>query len=358
MNKKWLVFILGISSFIMLPTYAHGEEQTNEKRGLLSGTVTELIEKTENITEEVNSTVDHALPVKQIEEITKVAEPVVEIVGEVEGKTTPIVEKALIEVPPITESIVSEVGSIVEETIEVVPEVPIVTPVLTEVNGSVKKVTSKVQETVEEGTSILQAVISKKEIPIVEEKRPAAVEPQKQAEEPRVTDKVSLVEESNPVQESTSLIDPPEETVSVPAPIVKEPPQQSQPTVDEEITIIKEELFEDLQANQEKKIIEKANKKEIKKSTNKSLSVLPPIPDSEQKKVVVTTVSTTSTSAPSSGSNLGPVQSGDTLFALLPSQELMKELMRKKWYHKNHYAIIQWIHTPLRKPPEMSPFYM
>ena len=336
----------------MLPTYAHGEEQTNEKRGLLSGTVTELIEKTENITEEVNSTVDHALPVKQIEEITKVAEPVVEILEKVDGKTTPIVEKALIEVPPITESIVSEVGSIVEETIEVVPEVPIVTPVLTEVNGSVKKVTSKVQETVEEGSSTVQAVIGKKETPIVEEKRPAAVEPQKQAE-----DKVSLVEESNPVQESTSLIDPPEETVSVPAPIVKEPPQHSQPTVDEEITIIKEELFEDLQANQEKKIIEKANKKEIKKSTNKSLSVLPPIPDSEQKKVVVTTVSTTSTSAPSSGANLGPVQSGDTLFALLPSQELMKELMRKKWYHKNHYAIIQWIHTPLRKPPEMSPFY-
>lgn len=353
MNKKRLAFILGISSFIMLPTYAHGEEQNNEKRGLLSGTVTELIEKTENITEEVNST----LPVRQIEEPTKVAEPVVEIVEKVEGKTTPIVEKALIEVPPITESIVSEVGSIVEETIEVVPKVPIVTPVLTEVNGSVKKVTSKVQETVEEGSSTVQAAIGKKEIPIVEEKRPAAVEPQKQAEEPRVTDKVFLVEESNLPQESTSLIDPPEETVSVPAPVIKEPPQQSQPTVDEEITIIREESFEHLQANQEKKIIEKAHKKEIKKSTNKSSSVLPPIPDSQQKKVVVTTVSTTSTSAPSSGSNLGPVQSGDTLFALLPSQEPMKELMRKKWYHKNHYAIIQWIHTPLRKPPEMSPFY-
>lgn len=352
-NKTWLVYILAISSLIMLPNYAYGEEQNNEKRGLLSGTITQLIDKTENITEEVNSTLNNTLPVQQIEEITTLTQPVVKIVEEVEDKTNTIVEQALIEVPPITESVVSEVGSLVEETVEVVPELPIVTPVLTEVSGSVKKVTNKVQETVEEGSSTVQAVISKKEIPIPEEKSPVTVQPQKQVEEPRTTDTEPLVEETKIPQESPIPAASLEESV----PVLQEIPQQSQPTVEEIRLVVEKESHDVLQVNEEKKQIGIVDKNEIKKSTNKSPTVLPPIPDKQKKKVVVTTIPTTSTSAPSSTSNSVIVQGGDTLFALTPSQEPMKELMRKKWYHKNHYAIIQWIHTPLRKPPEMTPFY-
>ncbi|MDI2587906.1 hypothetical protein OR571_12440 [Psychrobacillus sp. NEAU-3TGS] len=143
--------------------------------------------------------------------------------------------------------------------------------------------------------------------------------------------------------------------VSVPA--VEESPLQNQSPVEETIASVEKESFEILHIKQDKKLTGKAEKKETKKSFNKSSIVLPSIPVKQKKKVIVTPISNTSTSAPSSASNSVVVQSGDAPFALLPSQELMKELTRKKWYHKNHYAIIQWIHTPLRKPPEVTPFY-
>ena len=358
MNKGWFVFLLGISALILFPYQAYGETN-DERKGLLGESITKLVEETKNVTEEVNSTLENALPVEKVEEILTVIEPVVETVKEVEEQTSAAVGQVVNEVPSTTESVVSDVMNLVDETVETVPDAPIVTPILTEVNGSLKQVTNKVQETVEEVSSTALVVIDEKDLPIVEEKNQTNKGPQKQIEQPIKTDTAPLVEESKIPQESTIPTAAPEKLVSVPVsvPAVEESPQQNQSAVEKPMPILENESFKVEEIKQHKKITGKADKKEVKKSSNKSSNVLSSIPDKQKKKVILTPISSTSTIAPSFASNSIIIQTGDTPFALLPSQDLMEELTRKKWYHKNHYAIIQWIHTPLRKPPEMTPFY-
>ncbi|GGA22412.1 hypothetical protein [Psychrobacillus lasiicapitis] len=368
MNKGWFVFLLGISALILFPYQAYGETN-HERKGLLGESITKLVEETKNVTEEVNSTLENALPVEKleeaipveepVEEILTVIEPVVETVKEVEEQTSAAVGQVVNEVPSTTESVVSDVMNLVDETVETVPDAPIVTPILTEVNGSLKQVTNKLEETVGEVSSTALVVIDKKDLPIVEEKNQTNKGPQKQIEQPINTDTAPPVEESKIPQESTMPIAATEKLVSVPVsvPAVEESPQHNQSAVEKPIPILENESFKVEEIKQYKKITGKADKKEVKKSSNKSSNVLSSIPDKQKKKVILTPISSTSTSAPSFASNSIIIQTGDTPFSLLPSQELMEELTRKKWYHKNHYAIIQWIHTPLRKPPEMTPFY-
>ena len=354
MSKGLLVFLLGISTLIMYPFQVHGEESVNEKRGLLSESITQLFKKTEIVTEEVNSTLNNTLPVDEIEEITTIVEPVVGIVKEVEDKTISIVEQVITEVPSTTDSIVSDVISIVDETVETVPDIPLVTPVLTEVSDSVKKVTDKAQGTIEHSTESVLVIIDKKDVLIPEEKKSKSTGRLEKVEEPVNNDTDLRAEESKIPQNLTIPTALPE--ISVLA--VKESPEQNQPTVEEKIAIVEKESFvETSHFVQEKSIKGKVNSKEVKSSTNKSATSLPAIPDKQKNKKMVIPILTTSASSPNSSSQTVIVQGGDTLFALVPSQEPMKELIRKKWYHKNHYAVIQWIHTPLRKPPEFTPFY-
>ncbi|WP_144510248.1 hypothetical protein [Bacillus sp. FJAT-22090] len=357
MSKGWLVLLIGVSALFMLPYQAQGEELNNEKRGYLSDSITRLMENTETVTEGVHSTLNNTIPAEALGDVFNVVEPAVGIVIEVEEQTNTVVENAVKELPPTTEFIVSEVTSILEETIESVPEVPIVTPVLTEVNNSVKKVTNKVQETVEEGTGTVLTVIDQEDVPLPHQEL-IITGSTKKLKEPRKTDKTPLVEKSEEVvQEAT--IEPALSEEIVEEEIVKgvkESPQINLLKVEKDLANTEQEVVKVLQVKQEYKAIEKANKKEIIKTT-KIPTILPPIPEKQKKNVIVTPIVTTSTSSPSSSSSSVMVQSGDSLFALLPSQEPMKELIRKKWYHKNHYAIIQWIHTPLRKPPENTPFY-
>ncbi|MFJ8065925.1 hypothetical protein ACIQYS_14950 [Psychrobacillus sp. NPDC096426] len=250
MSKGWFVFLLGISTLIMYPSEVHGEESDNEKRGLLSESITQVVEKTEIITEEVNSTLDNTLSVEKIVEITTVVEPAVGIVKKVEEKTSPVVAHAITEVPSTTESIVSEVMNLVDETVEIVPEVPIVTPVLTEVIGSVKKVTNSVEEVVEQGTDTVLAVIDKKDLLIPEEKSPISTKQLEKVEEPGKVDTVPQAEENKVPQKYTIPTAKPEKAVTA----IKESPQQNQPTVEESIEIVEKELFEISHVNQEKAI--------------------------------------------------------------------------------------------------------
>lgn len=351
MHKGWFLLLLGITTLMMFPYQVQGEELTNEKRGILSESINRLLETTDTVTEEVNSSLNTTLPIEEIKEVIPVVEPVEGLVKEVTDKTNTVVEHVVKKVPPTTESIVSEVMGVVDETVEIIPEVPIVTPLLTEVSESVKKVTNIVDETVEHGSETVLVVIDKKDEPVPEEKNPISMQQQGKLEEPSMAVPIVQKEEDKIPQQSTSPNAPTNELEVVPDEKVSS--QESRLTKEKRVM----EEKESLQLNQNSRLKGKEHKKVGKKSIDKSPTVLPPIPDKQNKEVIVTAIVTTSTSSPSSSSTSVIAQGGDTLVALLPSQEAMKELIRKKWYHKNHYAIIQWIHTPLRKPPEVTPFY-
>lgn len=51
-----------------------------------------------------------------------------------------------------------------------------------------------------------------------------------------------------------------------------------------------------------------------------------------------------------------PFSSDGSVSGTLTSIEVLQPAIDKLWYHKNSYALIQWFHTPLGKPPKTAPF--
>ena len=345
---------------------ADTDQEQQKHSSLLNNTVTSLLGTTEVIVNSVQETVT------EVEQVVPVLKPVTNIVSEVEKATLPVMHDVVTGVTEATGSTLSGVVDEVEKTVETLPEVPVVTPVLNNTTETLDAVTSEVQTIVDASEETVGNIVN---IMVEEKEEPkpvlvtnpdiksitnsnATTITTNEDKAPSLQSELEVSEEAKrPAKEQ--VID---ETVGeVPAP--------AQPTIVDtivtenskdsiKITLINldTESFHprELTDSDEKEI--KVMKKVVKKQIVE-IPVTPAIPLGPEQKMIINGGATWGGQTNASSIGLSFLNSGnDVLQGFLPSDEMLKDLTKKKWYHKNSYAIVQWIHTPLRKPPEVTPF--
>lgn len=329
-----------------------------------------------------------------------------ELVEKAVGNTTPVAKTAVKEVTKTTEKTTSEVFDAVDKTVEKLPEVPVVTPVVKEVNKTVQKVTAEVQHTVENTAGLVNetvetvtgttektvekttdAVDKAADMPYQEEKAEAAPKPENtkenvqdvpdetpkpvvppagSAEEEQPADSEQPVKNEVPVR-GEDAVDTKEVMEATPVFIEEKAIEVSeeQPTVTEKNNIkqpaasgridIDETPVALPNASQPPSAEIEADGSEDGKETAASAQ-MPIFPEKQDGDRAMATVpapvnpSTTQASVSFTGHN------ADLGYGTISPLEMLKASTEKLWYHKNSYAIIQWFHTPLRKPPETTPF--
>lgn len=337
--------------------------------------ITNEVQKTEQNTNKLVQDV-----VKEVTKPNATVNAVTDEVNKITNQTLTGVKEVLSTVTNTTNITVNEIVGVVDETVNSLPEVPAVTPVLKETTTTLKNVTTKVQDTVSAGDEGIKETIdsienvlalpppkmqdTEKPTKVIETNKPVPVTQL----EPTVNTNLSdLVEETGnkmpgievtkpeksrePVVIEASLEDldhspkePVVETVEEPVtkeiliPLVTQSTQRAESTIQPEAKIIFEKSVE--------------LEEPVKSQTPK----FPVKPAGPHAKVMLNSSPVFSGHTQVNNTSHSLVIGHDVLSGLLPSQEMMKELKRKKWYHKNSYAIIQWFHTPLRKPPEVTPF--
>lgn len=332
------------------------------------------------------------------------------------SNTTPVVKTTVKETTGTVTKTTSEVFDAVDKTVENLPAVPVVTPVVKEVNKTVKKVTSGVQKTVEKTTGAVNETVEAvtdttektvektidvvdkaADLPYQEEKvtpvqpeSPVSEQPAAEAARPAVpvTQPQTPSNPEVPVQSELPLesevpadIQSPVENV-IPvqdeAVLGKKPLQEASPVLTEEViglsatqpsteenNDVKQpvaagpmEIDEFLVASVMKKPVaeNKMGRNEVAKETVPAAQtpIFPKEQDGSRTLATVPAPSNSPSSAQASGSFTG--HSADLGYGTISSLEMFKVSTEKLWYHKNSYAIIQWIHTPLRKPPATTPF--
>ncbi|WP_033541025.1 hypothetical protein [Planococcus sp. CAU13] len=437
MKKGIFSFAIGAGLLLAYPFMVHGDElegKAEENRsGLISGTVKTLGNTVGNVGGQAGKSTGAILEetAKSVEKtvkdavdftagtIEKISDPVEnKVITSTVKDTGSLVEKAVANTTPAVKTTVkettgtvtkttSEVFDAVDETVENLPEVPVVTPVVKEVNKTLQKVTSGVQQTVEKTADkvneTVEAVtdtaektvektidavdkaadlpheaekptpvqqpeipaseqpaaeeVTRPEVPVTQPQAPAGYEDPVQNELPlenevpvvsRQPDENTIalkVEEDTgetPLQEAPSALI--EETVEVPA---------TQPSAAGTMEIGGTPVASVIQlpiAENEMDRSEAA--KETAPATQ--TPIFPEEQDGNRALATVPVQPGSPSSAQASGSFNG--HSTDLSYGNIASSDMFKLSAQKLWYHRNSYAIIQWIHTPLRKPPAITPF--
>ena len=268
--------------------------------------------------------------------------------------------------------------NVVDGTVNSLPEVPVVTPVLKETTNTLKTVTSKVQDTVSTGDEAIKETITsvenvfappppkmqdtEKPNTVIETNNPTPVTQKEPTAGSNLPDLIEETGKDLPIVEvtkpgkSSKLIRLEASLEDLDTPEVTVENGTNTEAVKELVT--KENFMpQALQTMENTKNTVQTEAKVVNEVSVESETPLIPIePGANHAKVMLnsSTVFFGNTHVNTTGHS--SVTGHDVLPGLLPSQEMMKELKRKKWYHKNSYAIIQWFHTPLRKPPETTPF--
>lgn len=414
MKKRLFSLIVGAGFLMAFPFAAHGEEPPEQSQGLISEAAETLENTVKNVSDQATDSAEAIVEetAKSVEktekdtadfteETTKAeADPVEnkavtstlkntgELVKKVVENTIPTAEKAVEEVTKTTEKTTSEIFEATDKTVESLPEVPVVAPVVKEVNKTVKKVTAEVQNTVKKTnetvnktvdavTETTAKTVEKATEPVdyvadvpVQEEKPSAVPipptPPVAEEEQSVNNKQPgkievLPYSEKPVETKEAQEEVPgfigEKAVEVPTPersndekkVIAEQPVdmgpanfKGEPAAPVKDVKVKPSAVESVQ-------VEKANETVQPES----------IPASQNERdgdrvsaIVPAPINNSSTH----GSVSFGGHSADLGFGTVSDMEILKASTEKLWYHKNSYAIIQWIHTPLRKPPITTPF--
>jgi len=365
--------------FFLVPYHVQAEETEKTPEGLLSKTGDQLLRTTEKLVKTLQTTVH------DVEKAIPVLKPVTGVVSEVEKITLPIVEDVVIGVTDSTETVLTEVVEGVDKTVNTLPAVPVVTPILTTTTHTLSEVVSEVQTVVNSSEETVKNVV---DIVVEEKGRNPIVE--------SPNDRTIVESSNNPIIEDTTPrtsieripIDQPIENSNqdiTNLPFEKEnisPNTEKKTPIDDSVSIetvgeetsLTEVVAEDNLRLPEKDLeiysnnmevlapkIAQDNRLKIQADVNRNkdvkVPVNPVIPLGPDPQMIITSGVTWNgqgNTFSSSGSFLSTVN--DILLGFLPAEEMLKEFTKKKWYHKNSYAIIQWIHTPLRKPPELTPF--
>lgn len=376
-----------------------------ETVGSVDKTVKDTLEFTGNALNKASDPAGNKIVASTLKDTGKLVEKVV-------GNTTPVAKTTVKEVTNTTEKTTSEVFKAVDQTVDNLPEVPVVAPVVKEVNKTVAKVTGGVQKTVEKtndavnGTveaatdtaektvgSATEVIDKAADLPYEEEKAPALQTPEKNeqaapapmpapVENPMPA--APSPEPSKPVVEVPAAIEKPaEEEIAVPADSeqIKVPAESINPIAEEGPAIIKEEkpvleagsginppvaaLGADIDATPEafvyEEVLTEGENELAATEENKTAAVskakLPVYPEDQDRGRSIATVPASSSSSSSVfASNSFAGHQADLSLGTLSDADILKASTEKLWYHKNSYAIIQWIHTPLRQPPIHAPF--
>lgn len=421
---------------MVCPFIVHGDElaeKTEEKpSGLISGTVETLSGTVKNVTGQagqstgsileettksvgktVKDTVDFtAGTVEKLSDpvgnkvITSTVKDTGSLVEKAVGNTTPVVKTTVKETTGTVTKTTSEVFDAVDKTVDNLPAVPVVTPIVKEVNKTVQKVTSGVQQTVEKTTDAVNETVevitdtTEKTVDVVggaadlpyQEENTTPVQPESPVTEKPAKEEVTRPavpvtqpqapsDNEFPVNEVPADIQPPVENGT---PAIDETGTEKTPLQEAPPALIGKEVIEVpatqpiAEENNDVKQPAAAGPMEINEAPVASMTQLPvaenemdrnevakettpvaqtPIFPTEQdgsRAVATVPVQSGSPSAQASGSFAG--HSADLGYGTISSSEMFKVSTEKLWYHKNSYAIIQWIHTPLRKPPAATPF--
>lgn len=344
---------------------ADSDQEQQKRSGLLNNTVTSLLGTTEGIVNSVQGTVT------ELEKVVPVLKPVTNVVTEVEKVTLPVVHDVVTGVTEATDSTLSVVVNEVEKTVKTLPEVPVVTPVLNKTTETLGAVTSEVQTIVDSSEETVGNIVN---ILVEEKQEPKPVlvtNPDIKAttssntttittNEDRASSHQSELEVSEEAKQPAKkqVIDATVGEVPAPEKLIIDSIVSENESASSSVPIVVEdnESFypRALTDSDEKEI--KVMKKVVKKQTVE-IPVTPAIPLGPEQKMIINAGATWGGQTNASSIGLSFLNSGnDVLQGFLPSDEMLKDLTKKKWYHKNSYAIVQWIHTPLRKPPEVTPF--
>lgn len=387
MVKKIIAMII-LGMFFIAPYQVQAEESKEKTGGILSETTDQLLGTTENLVKTVQTTI------QDVENVIPVLKPVTKVVSEVEKITLPIIEDVVIGVTDTTETTLTKVVEGVDKTVNTLPTVPVVTPIFTTtthtLNGVVSEVKTVVNSSGETVKNVVDIVVEEKERnPIVEIPKDQAIvgSPKDQtivdsSKDPIIEDtppktSIETIPINQPIenlnQDSTNLSfekesvypiiekkTPIDDTVAIET--VKEETSLTEVAVEDDLRLAEKD-FEIYSNNMEvldaKMALDNRIKIQAEVIQNKDvqLPVNPAIPLGPDSQMVLTSGITWNGQGNSFSSSGSFLSSGnDILLGFLPAEEMLKEMTKKKWYHKNSYAIIQWIHTPLRKPPELTPF--
>ncbi|QFF97787.1 hypothetical protein PB01_02580 [Psychrobacillus glaciei] len=353
MKKVFITLVISFVILIIFPFPVHGEEVDEQKKGVLSGTIDQLVSMTEKFVDSVKENVSKTAPSKEAEEIPPILKPITDVVHDVEENTSPAIEQVITDVTEITKSTVPKLVNVVDETIDILPEVPIVTPVLTKVSKSTKKVTIGIQKTVKTGDETVKQVIEFAGS-VVESKSENILSEETSTTDssiaPKLAEQIINFTPPVPVSKEEISISEIEKTAEIPIdqPVLKTNSEAEEGNAGQEadkFQIEEEYDFAVIETNRNMK-----NKKHV------HIPVLPINPMEQNQKIVISNTPMITNNTNVTSSSVSLIIGGDIHMGYLPSYVLLKELGRKKWYHKNSYAIIQWLHTPLRKPPEKTPF--
>lgn len=378
MVKKIIaMIILGI--FFIAPYQVQAEESEEKPRGILSKTTDKLLGTTENLVKTVQITI------QDVEKAIPVLKPVTEVVSEVEKTTLPIVEDIVIGVTDTTETTLTKVVEGVDKTVNTLPTVPVVTPILTTtthtLNGVVSEVKTVVNSSGESVKNVVDIMVEEKgSNPIVESPKDQTIIDSSKDQiiedtPPKTT--IETIPINQPIenfnQNSTNLSFDKENVYPIIEKKTSIDDTFANETVKEETSFTEVAVEDDLRLA-EKDIEVYSNNMEVLAPTmalenqikiqaeviqNRDVQfpvnpAIPLVPDSQ---MVITSGYTWNGQGNSFSSSGSFLSSGnEILLGFLPAEEMLKEMTKKKWYHKNSYAIVQWIHTPLRKPPELTPF--
>lgn len=369
MVKKIIAMII-LGMFFIAPYQVQAEESKEKTGGILSETTDQLLGTTEDLVKTVQTTI------QDVENAIPVLKPVTKVVSEVEKITLPIIEDVVIGVTDTTETTLTKVVEGVDKTVNTLPTVPVVTPIFTTtthtLNGVVSEVKTVVNSSGETVKNVVDIVVEEKERnpiveipkdPIIEDTPPkTSIEtiPINQPIENLNQDSTNLSFEKESVYPIIEKKTPIDDTVAIET--VKEETSLTEVAVEDDLRLAEKD-FEIYSNNMEvldaKMALDNRIKIQAEVIQNKDvqLPVNPAIPLGPDSQMVLTSGITWNGQGNSFSSSGSFLSSGnDILLGFLPAEEMLKEMTKKKWYHKNSYAIIQWIHTPLRKPPELTPF--
>lgn len=351
-----IIAIIVLGMFFIIPFQVQAEELEKSGGGLLSNTGDQLLGATEKLVNTVHTTV------QDVEKAIPVLKPGIDVVSEVEKITLPIVEDVVIGATDTTETVLTKVVEGVDETVQTLPVTPVVTPILSTTTETLSEVASDVQTVVKSSEDTVKSVVDI----VIEDKSENSIE---------VSPNVQSTESLSPVATNTNL-NTSSKTEELPPIVETKTPIDVDVVIEpvkEEITPEKEAAEVDLKGPEKMNAAFETNmevddKKNAQISPMKIITetiqeqdvtvpVNPTIPLGPNPKMTMTSEGTWNGQGNTFSSGVSLLSTGSDVFhGLLPSEEMLKDLTKKKWYHKNSYAVIQWIHTPLRKPPVLTPF--
>lgn len=408
-TKKSSPDLLSATGTTLENTISSTVEAVAGSTGEILAGATKSVDKTAGDTADfVEQTVEHVKDPIQSKAVSSTVKNAGELAGKVVNNTVPAVKATVKGTTEVTGKIITEAETAVETETNALPQVPEVTPVvkettkaLTKVTGAVKKTVSKTgeavngtidsveavsDEVVDSTTDILDQVANlpapektpikpatpnlqptKEEVsePIAEEVVSLPAKP----DEANEIEPVESVETERPAAIEIAPINGPQEEAEISEPLpqaaaslnevagskkrtekVAEPVMDSPSYQDTEAVHYEKKQYsvqenEQMQKNNE---APSSDKKEMLKADSLKDGIGP---EPAQQAVTV------APSAPVNGGLSFSTGFSNTIFGMLTAIELTQAPIEKITYFKNSYAVIEWFHTPLGKPPKTSPFF-